>query len=249
MAKQVRIGTLVSKKQTIGKMSLLKILTDFYHKIQSPAKFYDGSRREYIPDTDSVEDLEPVSESLVKEDLFEELKRELRQAGSLIDLMGTVDYGNCHNATDVVIDGKVLIEKAPAPLLIWLEKNLLDLITILKTLPVLESGKRWERDTLSGYWKSGPHETKRTKKVVKPLILAEATTEHPAQVREISSDERIGLWIDNLYSSRITAVHKKQLITRAENLLEAVIAAKEEANSHLVEMRYPGTAVINYLFE
>lgn len=247
--KKIRLGALVSKKSQYGKMSLMRMLTDFYHTLQSPSKYFDGSLRTYSPDDDSDSEIEPPSETKMRLNLKDYLAVTLKDAAVAIDDMGTVDYANTKTSADVKVGNEVILADAPIPLLIWLESNLKELLTILKTIPTLDSSKHWSRDETTGNWVSGPYETKRTRKVTKAVVLYEATPEHPAQVREVSNDQRVGVWVDNFSSSRMTEVEKRKLVNRAEQLLSAVTEAKEEANSYTTEMYFPGTAIVEYLLK
>jgi hypothetical protein len=86
-----------------------------------------------------------------------------------MDITATKDYANCHASADVVLDGQVLIQSAPATYLLFLEKQLSDLHTFVDKMPTLDETDDWTRDENSTLFKTAAIPTQRTKKVQKPL--------------------------------------------------------------------------------
>jgi len=81
---------------------------------------------------------------------------------------------------DVVIDGQTIATDVPVTYLLFLEKQLVDLHTFVKKLPVLDAAESWVRDDSTDSWRTEAVRTIRTKKVPRNHVKAEATDKHPA---------------------------------------------------------------------
>jgi hypothetical protein len=68
------------------------------------------------------------------------------------------------------------------------EKQLVDVKTFISSLPVLDNSESWIYDPQQECFATEAKFTTKTKRIVKPVILYEATKEHPAQVKESSED-------------------------------------------------------------
>jgi hypothetical protein len=64
-----------------------------------------------------------------------------------------------------VLDGKVVLKDAPVPFLLFLEKNLLDLQTVVGKVPTLDKAEEWHFDAARGYHVTEPTLKTSTKKV------------------------------------------------------------------------------------
>lgn len=74
------------------------------------------------------------------------------------------------------------------PYLPFLEKQLTDLHTFVRKLPVLDAAESWNLDPSTDCWKTDPVRTIRTKKVPCNHVKAEAAEKHPAQVEVYFED-------------------------------------------------------------
>lgn len=148
----------------------------------------------------------------------------------LLDVTYTRDATNCLAKADVVVDGVAVLSEVPVSYLLWLEKQLNDLHSEIKKLPTLDPAEKWTYDPNQGVYVTAPSETTSTKKIVRPLVLAEATKEHPAQVKEVTEDVRAGTWKTIRHSTALTVERREQLLTRVEKLQVAVKQAREAAN-------------------
>lgn len=176
----------------------------------------------------------------------------LRQAGSvmtrLFDVTLTKDTANCHASADVVVDGEPLLRKVPVTYLLFLEKQLTDVHTLVAKLPLLNPAEDWSEDSTSGCWKTQPVQTVRTQKVPRNHVLSEATKEHAAQVQVYMEDKPVGDWTTVKFSGAAPAVRQRQILDRVEKLQRAVKFAREEANAAEVADQAAGEAVFGYLF-
>jgi hypothetical protein len=80
--------------------------------------------------------------------------------------------------------------------LLFLEKQLNDLASLIGKMPTLDPAETWHFDEGQDAWASAVLETHRTKKVPQAFIKAPATDKHPAQVEVILTDEVVGYWSD-----------------------------------------------------
>jgi hypothetical protein len=164
-----------------------------------------------------------------------------------MDITATKDYANCHASADVVLDGQVLIQNAPATYLLFLEKQLSDLHTFVDKMPTLDETDDWTRDENSTLFKTAAIPTQRTKKVQKPLVLYPATAEHPAQTQMITEDVVVGYWDTIKQSGALPVPRKQVLLERIEKLSQAVKFAREQANSVEAEPQKVGGTIFTYL--
>ena len=103
-------------------------------------------------------------------------------------------------------------------------------LTEVKNIPTLDAAERWTYDSNQGMYVTEPTKVLSTKKVVQPLVLYAATKEHPAQVKEVSSDVPVGTWSTVKQSSALPVDRKEVLVSRVEKLQRSVKKAREEAN-------------------
>lgn len=223
------------------------IVDDLYKAVQKPALF-NGSNKSFTPNNDDGEKL-PAVNAKVQYESGAVLKA---VQGALSDLMSVTarkDWTNMSACADIVVDGKVLVSKAPVTYLLFLEKQLTDIRTFLGKFPVLDDAENWTKDENSGLFKSDVIKTHRTKKVQKPLVLYDATDKHPAQTQIITEDEITGYWSEVKISGALQKPRYDLLIDRVETLIRAVKVAREEANMALeVDSPDVGGALFGYLF-
>jgi hypothetical protein len=101
---------------------------------------------------------------------------------------------------------------------------------MIASFPTVSSDREWEFSENRGCYVSKPVETTKTKKITKPLVLAPATKEHPAQVEKVSEDVVEGIWQAIHLSGAISETKKQEYLDRVRKLQKAVIMARELAN-------------------
>lgn len=218
-------------------------LTDTYHTLQKGALF-SGQERTYQPKDEEGDRFppEPVRLQLdvatVLRDLLPVLKR-------LWDLTLTKDAGNQDAVADIVVNGVVLVPRVPVTTLLFLEKQLVDLHTMVTRLPLLDPTEEWEE--VDGVQRTKPTVTTKTKKLPKVITKAPATDKHPAQVDVYSEDQVIGHWSTTKLSGAITATRRRDLLDKVRTLQAAVKIARESANLADVEQQHMADALFSYL--
>jgi hypothetical protein len=221
-------------------------LTEAHHAVQKVA-LLSGISRSYQPKDEEGEQLPPESTrvQLQTEDLLGRVAETLTR---LFDVTATKDWSNLTARADVKVDGQTIARDVPVTYLLFLEKQLTDLHTFVKKLPVLDAAESWVRDDSTDSWKTEAVRTIRTKKVPRNHVKAEATEKHPAQVDVYYEDIAVGYWTTVKFSGALPAKRVNDLLDRVLKLQTAVKFAREEANDVEVTDQKVGAAVFGYLF-
>ena len=228
------------------KARAVAVLTEAYHKIQKPPLF-DGISRTYQPKDDEGERLPAESKAIqvrVK-DLISESRSALTE---MYDIVATQDYANCEAKADVVVGGKAILSQVPVTHLLFLEKQLTDVATFVGKLPTLDPADQWGYDQNADCFATPPSESTRTKKIAKPFVKYEATKEHPAQVEVVHEDVLVGNWKTIKFSGALPAKEKNDMLDRVRLLHEAVVKAREEANSREVSSVSVAKSILGFVF-
>ncbi len=221
-------------------------LTEAHHALQKPA-LLSGIARTYRPKDEEGESLPPESTKVqVKADDI--IRDTVAVLTKLFDVTATKDWANCKAKANVVVDGKTILTDVPATYLLFLEKQIVDLHTFVRKLPVLDPSETWTFDSSADCWATEPVQTLKTKKVPRNHVKAEATEKHPAQVDVYYEDVTVGHWRTVKFSGALPARRINELLARVEKLQEAVKFAREEANNMEVEEQKVGASVMQYLF-
>ncbi|MFE0101224.1 hypothetical protein [Streptomyces sp. NPDC059009] len=220
-------------------------VTKIYHDLQKPALFA-GLSRKYTPVDDEGERFPPES-TLVQQHVDDQLRSAASQLTKLFDVVATKEVGNTGTFADVVVDGVTVVDGAPVPLLLFLEKQLVDLRAIMVKAPTLDPSEAWQLDENAHGWRTEPVQTMRTRKVPRTLVKYEATDKHPAQTEVYMVDEIVGHWAATKFSGALAPARRDVLVARIDALADAVKRAREEANGADVEQVRVGTAVFDYL--
>jgi hypothetical protein len=213
--------------------------------LQKPA-LLAGIARTYRPKDEEGEQLPPESNK-VQVKAEEVLRQTVEILTKLFDVTATKDWTNCRARADVVVDGQTLLAQVPVSYLLFLEKQLADLQTFIKKLPVLDPAETWAFDPSADCWATEPVQTVRTKKIPRNHVKAEATEHHPAQVEVYYEDVTVGYWRTLKFSGALPASRINELLGRMERLQQAVKFAREEANSTEAEEQRVAQRVFQYL--
>ncbi|HMA34601.1 MAG TPA: hypothetical protein VKY74_08980 [Chloroflexia bacterium] len=221
-------------------------LTEAHHVLQKPAQLA-GIARVYRPKDEEGEQFPPESTRVqIKAD--EIIRQTVTILTELFDVTATKDWTNCVARADVVVDGQTLLAGVPVTYLLFLEKQLVDLHTFIKKLPVLDASESWSVDTAADAYASEPMQTVKTKKIPRNHVKAEATDKHPAQVEVYYEDVIVGYWRTVKFSGALPAQRVHELLERVERLQQAVKFAREEANNTEAAEQKVGARVFGYLF-
>jgi len=171
-------------------------------------------------------------------------------ATKFVDLVLQKDRTNQIASADLEVDGVVIAKDVPATTLLMLESKLQEFRKVLDAAPTLPSTQRWVKDEAEGLWVTAdPVVTFTTKKVTKPVVLYEATKEHPAQVKEVSEDIPVAKITQTTWAGLLTATEKATLLSRLDTLLQAAKKARQRANTADVIRADIGKSLFGYLFD
>jgi len=208
--------------------SVANTFTGIYHSFQKPALFA-GLLKTYRPRDEEGQQLPSESQrvQLKVDDLLQEVATALTR---LFDVTATKDVTNMQAAAPVVVDGVTIIQNLPVSTLLFLEKQLTDLVTVMGKIPTLDPSEEWVLDTNTGLMATVPRTTVRSAKVPRNHVKAPATDKHPAQVEVYYEDVPVGDWSTTKFSGALPQSEVNQLVARIRKLQEAVKQAREAAN-------------------
>lgn len=238
MPKLNQIIALVNGKKKIA----TDTITAAYHSIQKP-ELLNGVARNYRPKDDDGEQL-PPEQKLVQVRVKSLLESVMPVLADTWDMVATQDVANTETGVEILPG----YPKVPVTYLLYLEKQLTDMMTFISKLPTLDPAEEWEFDVDRGVYTSSS-ETTRTKKVPKVVVLYEATKEHPAQVQVVNEDVTAGYWKTTKLSGAIPAAKRNLLLANCQTLKDAVIVAREKANNYDVENVSIGKLLIGSIFQ
>lgn len=240
-----RLNQIVAVEKGIKTRSFQE-LTDAHHALQK-STLLSGISRTYRPKDEEGEQLPPES-TKVQVKAEETIRATAEILTRLFDVTATKDWANCTANADVRVDGETLLAAVPVSYLLFLEKQLVDLLTFIRKLPVLDAAESWEYDASADCWATEPVQTVRTKKIPRNHVKAEATEKHPAQVEVYYEDVTVGYWKTVKFSGAMPAKRINELVERVEKLQQAVKFAREEANNTEITQQKAGAKVFGYLF-
>lgn len=247
MAKKPKLHEIVAIA-TGRKGQTTRLVTDIYHKLDKP-ELFDGLHKVYEPATTEGESLPPERKN-PQLDVRTSIGEASREWADLFNLYMTLDTGNqlAKGAIELE-DTSVLAENVPVPTLLFLEKQLADIKAFITRIPTPDPAETWEKDPNGGGLRTAPTKTARTKKSEKHIVVVQATTEHPAQVKSVTEDTIAGYWTTIKQTTKLPAVEKQAMLKRVSLLLDAVKKARERANAIEVEKNDKiGKALLGYVF-
>ena len=151
---------------------------------------------------------------------------------------------------DLVVDGEVLGARLPATFLLGMETRLKHMRAVYDLIPTLAPGIDWVLDEKTGkniYKTVKPDEKLKTETIVKPVVLYEATKEHPAQVKEMSETKNTGKYVTTTWSGMISPAEKSNLLGRIDKLIRACKQARQRANTTEVVKSSVGAKLFEYI--
>lgn len=223
-----------------------RAVTDVYHQFQRGEAF-NGLVRTYEPNDEEGFVYPPESKKVTAS--VNILVSQLQTAWTrLFDLTATKDTTNQLAKADIKIGTHVLATGVPVSTLIWLEKKLVELKTIIDKIPVTDIADDWTWDDSNQVFRSATVRTLRQKKVEEYVTLSQPTDKHPAQFAKVAKDVPEGHWNTTKLSGAASPFQRQAFATRVAELTEAVKKAREEANMTDVVDVQIGSSLLNYVF-
>lgn len=223
-------------------------LTTLHRKAEKP-ELYEGRVRSYKPANEEGEKL-PDEVQLVQVRQKEVLAHVTSILTPAWDIVATKDWANAESAhADVVLeDGTVLLTRVPVSYLLWLEKELNDLLTFVKKMPTLDPSEHWLFSSEQNVYITKMAWTNRTRKQKRVLEKSPATEKHPAQVEVFDEDVVIGRFEAIRMSGAFKAEDKERILDRITSLRKSVLFAREQANSVEAERKTVAKKIFDHLF-
>lgn len=162
-----------------------------------------------------------------------------------VDIGNQVAIANQSAIGDIMVGSRILAKGVPVTNLLELEKRLEQWKQLAESIPTLDPTKNFTMETTSKTYRAQDVSKSRTQKIQKPIVLYEATKEHPAQVQLASYDEPIGELVIQEWSGLMTPAHKAGILTNIEVLIRAVKKARARAN----ETEAPKAPIGRVLFD
>lgn len=221
-------------------------LTAVYRLVGHAAAFTGGVKEmqsidDEVPDELPEITLPPMSAAKVFRRIDEILT-------PLWDLMATRDRSNQDARADIVVDGVTKAVGVPLPTLLSLERQLDDMRTVLRAMPVRDPSKVWTEDEDQGFHRAPEVRKPTTRKRMKPLSLAAATKEHKEQVQVVPVDSVVGHYISTDFSTAPSIVERDALVGRLNKLTDAVKMARTKANQTEATEMEIASELLGYIF-
>lgn len=242
------LGQVVAIEADVRKAAKRK-LTDAYHALDKPA-LLEGIRGEYAPAVDGGEQL-PGEELRVQATVEEMIAATRDVLANLFDVTAARDFTNSAGdaKADIVVGEQTLVEDAPVPYILWLDRQLDDLQTFTERIPTHSPATTWELAEARGVYKSAPVKTSRQVQQHKVVTLAEATQHHQAQAQIVAEQVTAGTWTRIKYSGGVPVSRREEILRRIATLRASLHAAREQANRVQAVEPTVGARVLGYLFD
>jgi len=236
-----QIIALVSGK----KARAMNLLTEAHHKWKEV--LLSGIIRTYNPLDEDGERF-PQEKKEVQLKIHHALPELKKYLADFYDCVLTQESANQKATADIEIDGNILKTDVPVTVILFLEKQVTDLLTFSRNLPTLPTDKVWDFDANKDCYVTEPEKTTKTQKRPEVVVKYEATKEHPAQVDMFAVDKTIGHWTTRHLSGALPLSVKEEIIKRLEKLQDALKSAREAANSQETEFVRMGDDLLHYIF-
>ena len=211
-----------------AKTKVQKVITSIHHSWSKDR--ISGISRVYQPVDEDGEMFSPENR-IVQLRVTDALSSVKNQLANFIDLVVTQETANTNAMSDVIVKGEVILNNVPVTVLLFLEKQLVDLYSLACNLPVLAPDKVWTRDEAKHCWVTETERTTKTNKKIEVIVKYEATKEHPAQTELVSLDKTIGHWDTVHLSGALPQSERDRIVDRIDSFRNAVKIAREAANN------------------
>lgn len=226
-----------------------KILEETKNTFTKKAAHFMGQHRKlemFVDDGIKHPETHKAIDTTVDKKLKYMQKTEVRYFNAMLQKEAT----NQTAVADLIVDGAVLGKDLPATYLLGMETRLKHLRSVYDLIPTLAPGVAWEMDQSQGtgiFKTVNPEEQLKTETIVEPVVLYQATKEHPAQVKEVSKVNNVGKYSTTHWSGMITPAEKSALLGRVDKLIRAFKQARQRANTTEVIKKTIGAELFTYI--
>lgn len=167
------------------------------------------------------------------------------------DIQYRKNLGNQHSMATINIGNELNIPDVPVDELMGLETRLTKIRELFTQIPTFDATKNWIDSNLrEGVLRAQYDDvTTKTEKILTPVVLYEATKEHPAQVKEVSRDEIVGKFTTTQFTGAVSSWKKAEAIKRVEQLLDEIKKARMRANCVEVPQGSIASQLVNYIMK
>lgn len=137
---------------------------DQIDKAFQKSSFFEGFHKAYRKKDEADEDVPPQRQN-VQVKAQTALSAVQERLSFLMDVTAAKDLANTRALSTLELDGVVIAENLPATYLLFLEKQLTDLHTLVGRIPTLDPAELWFWDAQQQLFRTEPALTSRTKKV------------------------------------------------------------------------------------
>lgn len=243
MPKLNQINALVTGR----KSEVEKGVTEIYKVLQKPELFM-GREGVYRPDDEANGEKLPREHQKVQHTVNDLLHTAQLKWTELWDLSATQDTANQKAKANIEVDGTLVLADVPVTTLLFLEKQINDVESMITKIPTPDAAEDWTYDGNVGLLRSQVTISARTRKEPSHYTKAEPTKEHPAQVEYFMKDVKVGTWQKTAFSGAMPVDTKIAILTRLKKLKDAVKMARESANMLEAERQKIAEPIFNYVF-
>ena len=228
-------------------------LTSESHKHFNNSSIFDGMVREYEPLSTGDENIDqfnkdfPTEKSEIGANMRQRFAYLFDKLGQFINAELTKETLNQQAKADIMVNGEVLYKDCPVQGLLFLEKRFKEVRGLIAAAPTLDNKIKWEYNENEFFHSSPVTDKAREEKRRHPIIIAEPTPQHPVKYEMQESTVVVGTWKTQLFSARITVAEKAYMLSRVDELLEAISSARHEANTLEGEFVEVGSKLFEYV--
>jgi len=239
--------------ETSLKQQAEKCRTDQVNTFEKKRHLFEEKHVEFKPDAENAQP-QVESQSSLQSSIGKELVWIQGHLTKALDASFQVADANTRAKADIVLDddaNTILAKDVPATALLELEKRCTEIQQLITAIPTLDPAKGFEPDAQRGpgVYKAREVVKIRTQKQPKPIVLYDATKEHPAQTQLLTIDVPVGKVEEKEWSSLITPAEKANLLDRIEILTRAVRRARSRANDVEVDLtKKIGKQLLGFVF-
>ena len=232
------------------------MLGETMKKFKNAAHYFEGHSKslkmiEETPANSAIE-AQAREEKPVATTVLDTLEYALDVFGKAEDLQFQKNSTNRHAVGTVSIEGEITLTDMPVDELLGLEARLAKIRELIDAVPTLDASRHWVHDDNAGanVWSTRyPEETTKTEKQLVPIVMHEATVEHPAQVQAVTRDAVVGKFTMVKRSGAATALQKAEAIKRIDRLVVEVKKARMRANETEVDDCSISQALVDYILK
>lgn len=193
-----------------------------YHKT---LVMFDESRRN---EEAGAEDMKKIVETVPGK-----LKYIRKPCERWFDALLQKESTNQNAKADLVVDGAVVASDLPATWFLGMESRLKALRLMYEAIPTQAPGVAWVPDNKSGegiFISEFAEKKDKTDKAIRHKVIVPPTEHHPAQVESWSDNEKVGVFVNQKWTSMITSAEKSEKLDRIDRLIRAMKQARQRAN-------------------